>query len=557
VLAEFSQRQIDYFHALAPALRGPETIRNGALALESHARAMRTLGHLDVAGANAAEAVQLLEGLRSGGDTSEATLVALAQAYAAQSLVLDNKGEASALTVSQRAAELLRPAALAPGASIAVRRAYVAVLTRMGRQQWAGESSEDAARTETEAMRIAADLGARDFTDLHMGAYYAEAGGWRVQALFQLGRNDEARRVATDSVAVAEKVLERRPGYRLALHAQQLIESEFAQLAGVELNPLEAARASERALQVSATILRLDPDNITSINNLAVAELTTGEALWHAGRLREAVQSFQRATADFGRAVVGGTAMATSHSFLVGRTAVLQTILGDLGAADATIATGVPYLAKLRKIEPPGSLAVAVGEWSEKLPAALAASERDDLPAAQRLAGDALRLIQAAASRGGEQARWQAIAVAVTSSFGGTIEYRRGNFAAAEKAEHTALEARRIWGEHTIFDQRDLAEMSTWLAMAQARQGRISEAAQTIAPVVKLERELAARNHGDQWLPLELARALYAQSLTDPTKSAALLREAARLVDGLAPALQPLHQTRLWREWIRQAQGSG
>ena len=92
--------------------------------------------------------------------------------------------------------------------------------------------------------------------------------------------------------------------------------------------------------------------------------------------------------------------------------------------------------------------------------------------------------------------------------------------------------------------------------MAQARQGRSTEAAQTIAPIVKLQRELAARNHGDQWLPLELACALYAEALSDSKRGSALLREAAALVDGLAPTLRPLHDVRQWRERIRQAQQS-
>ena len=99
-----------------------------------------------------------------------------------------------------------------------------------------------------------------------------------------------------------------------------------------------------------------------------------------------------------------------------------------------------------------------------------------------------------------------------------------------------------------------MEEVSTWLAMSLAREGKISEAAQTIGPVVKFQRELAARNHGDKWQPLELAAALYVQSLTDKNKSAALLREAAGLVDGLPPTLRTLHDVRIWRDLIQQAQ---
>jgi hypothetical protein len=552
VLAEFSQQQIDYFHALAPRLRGPETIRNGALALEYHARAMRTLGHLDVAAANAAEAVQLLEGLRTSGDDSEATLVALALGYNIQGKIFDSRNDPGALKTLQHAVELLRPSAAAPKASVAVRRAYVAALVSQGFQQWVTDKREEAAATQSEAMRVAADLGARDQTDLYMGAYYAEAGAWRTEALFNLGRYAEARSVGTDAVAVAEKVLERRPGYRLALHAQQIIESEFGVLASADLNPLEAARASQKAASVSATILRLDPDNTTSINNLAVAELDIGNDLWAAGRLREGILSLQRSVEDFGRASAGGTFMSISHVGMRARAAMFQAALGDYSGAAATVAAGGPFLAKLRQRESAGSLLLAIGETGEKLPAAVVAAERDELPAAQRLAGEVLSRIQAMTIKGDADAHIKSIWVAIATNLAGHVEYRLGNFAAAEKAERAALEARRVWGEHNIFDQRDLAEMSAWLAMAQARQGHTADAAQTIAPVVKLQRELAARNHGDQWVPLELARALYAQSLTDPGRRAALLQEAAKLVDGLAPTIQPLHETRRWREWIRQ-----
>ena len=72
------------------------------------------------------------------------------------------------------------------------------------------------------------DLGARSLSDLDMGAYYAEACSWAVQALESLGRYDEARRMGEDCMALADQVLERRPGYRLALHAQGILAGVLA-----------------------------------------------------------------------------------------------------------------------------------------------------------------------------------------------------------------------------------------------------------------------------------------------------------------------------------------
>ena len=199
-------------------------------------------------------------------------------------------------------------------------------------------------------------------------------------------------------------------------------------------------------------------------------------------------------------------------------------------------------------------MAVVIVEAMEKIPAAGGAYERNDLATALRIATDAVSQLQSAKPDGPLQASQRSISLYVASHIAGRTEFGLGNFTAAEQAERTALTARKEWNNQAISDQRDLGDVSTWLAMSLVRQGRITEAAQTIDPVVKFQRELAARNHGDQWQPFELACALYVQSLTDKNESAALLREAAGLVDGLPSTMRALHDVRLWRDLIQQAQ---
>jgi hypothetical protein len=199
-------------------------------------------------------------------------------------------------------------------------------------------------------------------------------------------------------------------------------------------------------------------------------------------------------------------------------------------------------------------MAVVIVEAMEKIPAAGGAFERDDLATAQRIATDAVAQLQSAKPDGALQASQRSISLYVASHIAGRTEFRLGDFAAAEQAERTALAARKEWGNNATPDRRDLGEVSTWLALSLARQGRLTDAAQIIGPVVKFQRELTARNHDDKWQPLELASALYVQSLTDKNKSAALLREAAALVDGMTPTLRALHDVRLWRDLIRQTQ---
>lgn len=68
---------------------------------------------------------------------------------------------------------------------------------------------------------------------------------------------------------------------------------------------------------------------------------------------------------------------------------------------------------------------------------------------------------------------------------------------------------------------------------------------------MQFDRELAAKNRGDPWVPVELAGALYAAAPVDNKQSAALRREAAHLPDGTAPAVRNTHDVKQWREWLQ------
>jgi hypothetical protein len=97
----------------------------------------------------------------------------------------------------------------------------------------------------------------------------------------------------------------------------------------------------------------------------------------------------------------------------------------------------------------------------------------------------------------------------------------------------------------------------TRLALAIARQGRLSEAAQIIDPIIKVNRELAARNHGDHQLSFEYAASLYVQALSQPARRTATLQQAAALIDGTPAEMRDLRSVRLWRSRIREAQAGG
>jgi len=134
----------------------------------------------------------------------------------------------------------------------------------------------EAVGSEREAQRIATSLGARDLTNLDMGARYVDACGWMVQALESLGRYAETRSSGDDCIALGDQVLAQRPGYRLVLHGQQITLGVLAQLAQDSLDPAEALQAALRQEQVSLTLLNLDPHSVVSLNNLGVAQSQLG-----------------------------------------------------------------------------------------------------------------------------------------------------------------------------------------------------------------------------------------------------------------------------------------
>jgi tetratricopeptide (TPR) repeat protein len=555
VLTEFSTRQIAYFEALPPALRGNDTVRNAALAMIYRARARRALGQLDSAIGDAREAEKLLTGLQQGGDHSESTVIALAFAYLVQSQILDNRNDPQGRVASQQAAQLLRPLAESGQGSAAARRAFVEVLSRIGYEQTRMSKREEAVGTELEAMRIATGLGALDPVNVDMGARYAEACAWLIEAYEGLGRAAEARKQGEQCVAVADKVLERRPGYRLALHAQQVTFGTLAQLGTDGLDPQEAWRWAQRQEQVSIGLLNLDPNNVVSLNNIGVAEFQLANISWSQGKLREALVYFGRQGAYLERAAPGGAAFLIDRFSIMWGVSWRFAMIGDDAAGSATLAAGQRSLAQLRHGESatPGVLALVNVEFTGT--EAILALGRSDYPNARRLAGQAIEALQNVPPGSASDLQLQFIRTILYEPLG-RADFELGDYAAAEQALKESLEARRGTTGEAIDDQRWFADVTLWVAMAQARLGHTADASRTLAPVLTLNRAIAARNRGDAWVPVELARSLYVQSLIEPEHRAPLLAEAGHLLAGLAPQVQASREVRQWSERIRSARGA-
>jgi hypothetical protein len=223
-------------------------------------------------------------------------------------------------------------------------------------------------------------------------------------------------------------------------------------------------------------------------------------------------------------------------------------------AAQKTQEGAVAASANLHSTEPGSSQLPIFADCYVKFVQAGLALARDDPQSARRAAQDSARAVRDRVPSGGFQGFFKEQCTFNAVDEQGQAEYLMGDYAAAERTLRAALDARKEYPDSSNSDHRDVAGTSTLLALAMARQGRLSDAAQIVDPVVKLHRTLAAHNHGDGLQTVELAKALYVQAMCESDKRVAALREAAALMDGLPAGLRPLHSVRLWRNWIGEAQ---
>ncbi|MFZ0551726.1 MAG: hypothetical protein WAM21_13050 [Steroidobacteraceae bacterium] len=558
VVAQFTQRQIDYFRSLPAALRDPQTVRYHAMALTANAAAVTQLGAPERATLSIAEAMRLLDGLQRNGDRSEATFVALVGAYSVGCLSASQTSSSGVPVDCRRPVSMIQSLAERPGASRPVREAYLQALTNLGwSEQTFDVDYEGSARTTGRAMQVASALGAESLGDLHISSLYAFAGAWRVSALVNLGRNEQALQVGKKALAVADGVLAKRPWYRLTLNAREITDGSMVDAAQSALDPREALGFALQEQQTAQTLVNFDPGDVGSENNAAIAMTDVCLSLWGGGHLSEALEWCQKSFpiwAGASQHLAGG--FVVQIRYLGSRLADWQAAAGDLtGALHAAVGdqrlfeTGSPS-------HPPSGAGWFASVLDTQIVQAEVRYERNDFTGASRVAGQATMQLQAEKAQGSAEKLAQAYLLCDLSNIHGRAEYQLGHFESSERAERIALERNATllpFAASVLASKRDSAEISTWLAMALAREGKLPRAAQVIDPIVTFEQGLQARNHGDVWVPYELARALYAQALAEPKQRDVALKRAASLLSSLPPQLQRLHDIRQWRQWVERS----
>ena len=559
ILAQLSKRAVDYYSALPPELRTPETDRNRALALVRYGSVLRTQSKLNESQQALTEASGILDKMRREGDQSEITAIGLSLGLISQARVADslNKAPEARQFVAQ-GVDVLRPLMAAPNPSVALRRAYGLVMTYLGYSQLRSNQQEAAVTSLEESRNAYRSIAGLQLSDLPSAAGFAEASAWQVEALQSLGRNDEARRVGEEAAKVAGQVVAQRPGHMVAIRSRALISDS---LASSELNSLHLGKAvalSQAGARDWEAILQIDPSNQIAWNNLGASMTGTGYYLLRMGRLREAEQQW-RSNLAIERQAQSSAMIGSMLSLPAAGLGALEADLGEPRAAEADFATYARLNAMaVRELPPDAFMRAAIEQFG---PFGIGVVARYALPLAagdygtvRDLALAAVARAQALKPKDSQQEFIKNVNLAATYAVLADASYNLKDYAAADEQIKQAIDFRRRLPKRTLQDQLDAADDLILAALIAVRRERPAEAQQTIGPVVKFHRALKTHDHDDLLQHVQLARALYVSALATPAQRTAELAEAASLIDGLPPMMRRQTSVALWRDRIAEEQ---
>ncbi len=554
IVGALAKRALDYYNGLPAALQTRETQRNRALALVRYGAVLRTQDQLAEGGKAIDEAVQVLGTMRAEGDLSETTAIGLALGLATQSrLAASAEAHGEGLKMTARALEVLQPLATTPDASVAIRRTYADVLNQHGFLQNRNQQNDAAIESLELARRTLAGIDGGKLDDLAAAALYAEATSWQVQALIYLDRGDEAKRVGKEGLAVAAKVLDKRPGHMQALRAQALTTSPLAALLINEMHLAEALAMSDTTVKAWREFIRLDPGNTISWANLAVVYFNRNEALDALGKPADTVAELHTAL-DLDAAAPASLLLRRTLSALSGRLAILEADRGNRKESDEALAVNRRLLEMLAAKSPAGTFTASLAGTASDVWRAATWQARGDDARALETGRAVVPKLEALRADDPEQKRVQFFFLRILLRTMAQSAYALKDYDAAARYMARVMEIRKTDPARILGEKREMANEQALAALVFAQVNRLPEAQSLAGQALKFERELSPRNVDDPSQRLELAMALYVAAVTGLGDRTAQLTEAATLVDRLPAGTRQLASTTLLRTRIAEEQ---
>jgi len=562
IVGALAKRALDYYDALPPELRTPETNRNRALALTRYGAVLRYQSRLEESEQTISEAITVLSKMRAEGDDSETTTMGLGLALMFRARIYDSlSNRADSSKLAAQAVDVVKPL-MDPNASVPLRRAYGTVMNYLGYTQTRDNDNEAAVKTLEEARQAFRSIDGLQLVDLPSAAAFAEASAWEINALQSLGRHDDARRIGDEANKIATQVVEKRPGHMGAIRARALMADSLASTEQDSLHLAKALVLNESGSRDWEAILKIDPTNQIAWNNLVNSRFSMAYVLQLMGRISESEDQWRAALAAEKNARASPM-IASALSIPAAGLATLEADLGNRQAAEAALAD-YRRLTQLSIADTPADSfqRATIGEFGAFGFGLLAENAiptaAGDYQAVHAKVGPLAQRLEALKPKGAFQEFVKNRLLAGSYLVLADASYNLKDYETADKEIKVALDARKRLPKRTLQDERDAADELTLAGMIAARQGRTPEAQKIIEPVLKLHRGLYARGHDDRSQHVQLARALYASALASSGAARSRdLKEAAAIIDGLPSAMKGLKSTMLLRGRIADEQKQG
>ena len=559
LVQSLDDRVVTYFNAASPGQRTPEWEHARAVALVAQANMRMTQGHSSEAAAPLGVALGVLESRYAGGHHSETDLVELVNALVTRAWWLRNAQTdwVGAQTVLDRALKLSDEAARAGNGSEATRMSRASIFDEMcfveqvGRVR-AGDIVASCAASRQQYL----NLGAMDTSHPLAVNGYLWSSWLLIMELDRQGHTDEALLMADSALKLGRELLAKQPEFTYARSNFSYINWQVGniyagrlELSNAEGHFRDAEAAFQKMTQSDSTNSFTSSDLGGVRSSQGRLALEEGNPALAASRLNAAVNAFDSAphTAFILRnAVRAATALVYANDDRGGQAGLEKSLARRDGFFSE--------IQHLKSAVPPETMIYLQCD-ADVMHTELSLTS-NDRSRSERIASTGLAALDAfhfsvPHSAAEESCRYQ-LTFALARA-----QYESNDMVAAETSLNQAIQAHDAMSSHTSDSARVGAMLSIWLALAQVHQGRAEAARATLAPALKLQRALFKTSKESALQHLELARALYAQALTQAgAPRHALLAEAAALVGQLPAPMRTLHSVQLWEGWIKSAQSS-
>jgi tetratricopeptide (TPR) repeat protein len=539
IVRSLTERALDYYKGLPPDLRTPDTERNRALALLRFGAIARREANFDEGIKALAESEQVFRRLRTQGDSSEPTLLglALSQHYQGQILIVQLKRPEALAKSSAALAELGPLLARTDKPSVPLLRAQGEILQGLGFTLINNDKAEEASQRLAESQRAFAQLGAPDIRNLAATAQYVYSGAWLGNALASAERYDEAKVRLEETVKYADDVLFAMPAHAIAMYAKALSLGRLSETELFDLNLERALRFSREDEVVQEQMVKTASTNSGTWNNLGVARGLVSSALWEMGRMTESRDKIAAAAGIREQMPKIGSFQGNNLAFWFGVVAVAEAELGNPQAAAGALAESrSTYERYTASTASPTEKSINTS-WIEGMQTWVHLAGGDWIKAVNN-AATVLEKLQAVTPEQTDDEKWINRISLRQNQAQSLALLQLGSPAEAEKAARRALAywekipRREDWGT-----ERDGANYRVLLAETVARQVRLDEARQILAPALQFHREKYAQKPEAKMQHFEYAYALYVAALTEPARKAELLAEANRVIRSLPESM--------------------